>query len=53
MIPIAKTKQRMMGYDQAIPKMKNITPSVMAIVEMILINQWISLFNGVYSDFAL
>ena len=53
MIPIANTKQRMIGYDQAIPNMKKIIPSVMAIDEIILMNLWISLLRGVYSDFAL
>jgi len=52
-IPIANTKQRMIGYDHAIPRTKKITPSVIAIAEIILINQWISLFKGVCSVFAL
>ena len=52
-IPIENTKQSIIGYDQAIPRMKKMTPSETAIAEIILINQWISLFNGVCSDLAL
>lgn len=42
MIPIEKIKQTIILYPKAIPTMKNTTPSVVAIIEMILINLLIS-----------
>jgi len=53
MIPIANTKHRMIGYDQAIPKIKNMIPSDIATVEIIMMNQWISLLRGVLSALAV
>lgn len=41
-IPIVNTKHKMIGYDQAIPRKKNITPSMMAIIEMYFTNLPIS-----------
>lgn len=51
-IPIVNTKHKMIGYDQAIPKKKNNTPSRTAIIDMYLTNLFISWFKGDCSFFA-